>query len=487
MSDERPWVTCVMIFLDGERFIDEAIRSVVDQCGFDDWELVLVDDGSSDASTTIARRWASADSRIRYLEHDGHANRGMSASRNAGVAAARGDFVGFLDCDDLWLPSRLAHARRVSEAHPDADLIVGATYRWHGWTGRADDVARDQLHVLPPVPTGVVLAPGVLFEAIYADPPWWNELAMCGFLVRQSVLMALGGLEAEYRGLFEDQVLYVKLSLGATAIVDPRPVALYRQHDASTCAVSIASGEWTPLGDSPPLRRFLDWMSEYVERTAIDDRSRQIARRNAAFDWASSGTAVWVPPVSSRWWRRVIPPPVRRAARRHRHRADRTPLAERWSEQFLRPAVAAANGRTLLVGSRRATRRWTSRVPLEPSPRRATTWRSAGRPTRHRRAQFDTIIVPLGAAHSPASSVARFVADRLAPGGTAYLVAPATSGLAVTLGRALPDAAVMVEPLGNADIGDALRRSTTVADGPMVLADRPDPIARVLDAITVRR
>jgi len=76
MAGVDPRASCVLIFLDGERFIDEAIRSVVGQQGCDDWELVLVDDGSTDASTAIARRWAATDpDRIRYVEHPGHANR----------------------------------------------------------------------------------------------------------------------------------------------------------------------------------------------------------------------------------------------------------------------------------------------------------------------------------------------------------------------------------------------------------------------------
>ena len=115
---DAPAVTCVLIFLDGAHFIDEAIRSVVAQGDDVDWELILVDDGSTDESTAIARRWAAADPRIRYLEHDGHANRGMSASRNAGVAAARGELIGFLDCDDVWLPSALAHGLRVLRPPP---------------------------------------------------------------------------------------------------------------------------------------------------------------------------------------------------------------------------------------------------------------------------------------------------------------------------------------------------------------------------------
>ena len=90
------------------------------QAGFDDWELILVDDGSTDASTAIAKAWAASDpARIRYVEHDDHQNRGMSASRNLGVAVARGRYVAFLDCDDVWLPSALAHRTRVAAAYPD--------------------------------------------------------------------------------------------------------------------------------------------------------------------------------------------------------------------------------------------------------------------------------------------------------------------------------------------------------------------------------
>ena len=125
-----------MTCFNGERFLDEAIASVVGQQACDDWELILVEDGSTDASPTIARRWAERDpGRIRYLEHDGHVNRGASAARNLGMRAARGEFVGFLDCDDIWLPSALAHRLRVLEANPRADALVGRCARWYSWTG----------------------------------------------------------------------------------------------------------------------------------------------------------------------------------------------------------------------------------------------------------------------------------------------------------------------------------------------------------------
>ena len=92
-----PCVSVITIFLNAERFLAEAIESVLAQ-SFDNLELILVDDGSTDSSTDIAKRYAGRhEFRIRYLEHPGHANRGMSASRNLGISSATGDFIAFID------------------------------------------------------------------------------------------------------------------------------------------------------------------------------------------------------------------------------------------------------------------------------------------------------------------------------------------------------------------------------------------------------
>src|SRR5213593_4271602 len=97
-------VSVIMIFLDEEKFILEAIESVFAQT-YDNWELLLVDDGSRDASTQIAQRSAEQNpGKVRYLEHEGHQNRGMSTSRNMGIRHAKGNYIAFLDADDVWLP-----------------------------------------------------------------------------------------------------------------------------------------------------------------------------------------------------------------------------------------------------------------------------------------------------------------------------------------------------------------------------------------------
>src|SRR5262245_58400693 len=106
MSD-APLVSAIIIFLDEERFLAEAIETSIGQ-DYPDWELWLVDDGSTDRSTAIAREFAARmPDRIRYCEHEGHANRGMSAGRNLGLDHARGGYIGFLDADDVWEPEKL--------------------------------------------------------------------------------------------------------------------------------------------------------------------------------------------------------------------------------------------------------------------------------------------------------------------------------------------------------------------------------------------
>jgi glycosyltransferase involved in cell wall biosynthesis len=155
-----PRVSTVAIFLNAERFLEEAIASVLAQT-FTDWELLLVDDGSSDGSSEIAHRYARKDERICYVEHAGHENRGAAASRNAGVQQSRGEFVAFLDSDDVWFPQKLARQISIFDAHPELALVFGASEYWHSWTGNSGDEDRDEI-VLPGIRPGEVIEPPLL-------------------------------------------------------------------------------------------------------------------------------------------------------------------------------------------------------------------------------------------------------------------------------------------------------------------------------------
>jgi glycosyltransferase involved in cell wall biosynthesis len=93
----------------------EAIESVLVQ-GFGDYELIVVDDGSTDRTGEMLRSYGD---RLRTLRQ---ANRGVSAARNAGTAAARGEWIAFLDSDDLWLPRKLERQVAFLEDRPDAEI-----------------------------------------------------------------------------------------------------------------------------------------------------------------------------------------------------------------------------------------------------------------------------------------------------------------------------------------------------------------------------
>src|SRR5262249_43659184 len=116
-------VTVIVIFLDEARFIREAIDSVFAQT-HQQWELLLVDDGSRDQSSGIARSIADQHpEKIWYLEHAGHQNLGMSASRNLGIRHAKGKYIAFLDADDVWWPVKLEQQLAILRAYPSAEMV----------------------------------------------------------------------------------------------------------------------------------------------------------------------------------------------------------------------------------------------------------------------------------------------------------------------------------------------------------------------------
>jgi len=122
---ENPRVSVVTIFLNAKKFIEEAIESVLAQT-YKDWELLLVDDGSTDTSTKIARGFAKQHpAKVRYLEHKGHENRGMSESRNLGIRNANGKYIAFLDADDVWRPEKLERQVPILESQPSVAMVYG--------------------------------------------------------------------------------------------------------------------------------------------------------------------------------------------------------------------------------------------------------------------------------------------------------------------------------------------------------------------------
>jgi glycosyltransferase involved in cell wall biosynthesis len=116
----NPRVTVLMPVFNHERFVDEAIASVVAQ-DFADFELLLVDDGSTDRTPQILQAWAQRDARIVVVTLPG--NQGITAALNVGLGHARAPYVARLDSDDIMMPRRLAAQAAVLDAEPGVVLV----------------------------------------------------------------------------------------------------------------------------------------------------------------------------------------------------------------------------------------------------------------------------------------------------------------------------------------------------------------------------
>lgn len=118
-----PIVSVIMPAFNSETFIEESVRSVLAQT-FTDFELLIIDDGSTDGTAT--RLAQIHDPRLKVIHHE--SNRGVSAAGNTGIRAASGTFICCIGSDDIWLPSKLAEQIAVTHAEPD----VGVVYSWLG-------------------------------------------------------------------------------------------------------------------------------------------------------------------------------------------------------------------------------------------------------------------------------------------------------------------------------------------------------------------
>jgi glycosyltransferase involved in cell wall biosynthesis len=270
-----PVVSVVVIFKDAKAFLVDAIESVRAQT-FGAWELLLVDDGSTDGSTAIAcSQTAAGDARVHYLQHPGHVNRGMSATRNLGISRARGEFVAFLDADDVLVPTALAEQVALLDAHPGVGMVYGPLEYWHGWTGDPEDTDRDFVHPVG-VPTERIYEPPALIALFLRN----IAFAPSGMLLRRQLVEDLGGFEESFRDLYEDQVFAAKVCRTTPVYVSGRCWYRYRQHPGSACLTAQREGR-LDASRGP----FLRWLVAYLEREGLaGDEASRMARIELGLD-----------------------------------------------------------------------------------------------------------------------------------------------------------------------------------------------------------
>jgi glycosyltransferase involved in cell wall biosynthesis len=219
-----PLVSVVLNLRNGAPTLREAIDSVLAQ-SFRDWELIVWDDRSTDDSAALVSQYR--DPRIRYsLSPDDVA---LGQARRDAIAPATGEWVAFLDQDDVWLPRKLE--QQLALADNGVGLIYGRTVRFYPG-GRERDY--DQAHEYRPLPEGDI------FAQLFTESCF---IAMSSAMFRRSAIADVGSIPDEVR-IIPDYYLYVAVARKFRARAVQQVVCRYRMHaDSMSHVVAVAMHE----------------------------------------------------------------------------------------------------------------------------------------------------------------------------------------------------------------------------------------------------
>jgi len=227
-----PTFSVIMPVYNHAAYVDGAIASVVAQTR-EDWELWIVNDGSTDDSATIADRWAWRDNRIHLIHQP---NAGPAAARNEGFRRTRAPWLAFLDSDDLYYPDTLAAYGEFIDAHPDVSFFYGYRYRL---------TADGSVTELPPHFQQVVTGAAELFGSMYL-----SHLCVC---YRRELFATVGGYDERLHNA-EDYDLYLRLSRHTPFHPLGRATGLRRRHG---CNISRRTGH-NRMVQAAVLRRYFE-------------------------------------------------------------------------------------------------------------------------------------------------------------------------------------------------------------------------------------
>jgi len=202
-------VSVVVPAYNAERTLERTLRSISEQT-VEVSEIIVVDDGSSDATADTARRYAATDPRVRLVPQK---NGGASAARNTGIATANGDFVAFLDADDVWLPHKLERQLEVFEQHPEVGAVQAGAVHVDG-----------DLRPLFPLPCnpGPMHPMEVLrFRNLPAFPTT--------LVLRRDAIATIGVFDTSL-AILEDWEFSLRASIRSVLWSVEEPLALYRVH-----------------------------------------------------------------------------------------------------------------------------------------------------------------------------------------------------------------------------------------------------------------
>lgn len=207
-----PKISVVIPCYNQAHYLGEAVRSVLCQT-YQDFEIIVVDDGSTDETFQVA---ASFGERVRCVRQE---NRGLAGARNTGILNARGEFIGLLDADDMWLPSYLSTMLMTFDIYP----TIGAAYC--GWQ-YIDSTGK----LLPRTNIRVVLP-----EKAYQAMVFMDFLIPSGVFVRRECFDRIGLFDENFRTAqgCEDWDMWIRVLTKYSMVGAPQVLVKYRAHNCN--------------------------------------------------------------------------------------------------------------------------------------------------------------------------------------------------------------------------------------------------------------
>ncbi len=205
--NSKPLVSVLMTAYNREKYIADAIESVINST-YKNWELIIVDDRSTDNTVEIAQKYAKQDSRIRIYVND--KNLGDYPNRNKAASYAHGKYLKYVDADDMLYPYGLEQLVYYMEQFPDAGYGLCS-------------LPQDRERIYP-----FSLSPEQAYRRHYIENKWIFHKAPLSSIIKRSVFEATGGFSGKpYLG---DMELWLKLSQKYSVVLMPHGIVWYRIH-----------------------------------------------------------------------------------------------------------------------------------------------------------------------------------------------------------------------------------------------------------------
>jgi glycosyltransferase involved in cell wall biosynthesis len=202
-----PKISVIINCYNGEKYLREAIQSVYDQT-FVDWEIIFWDDASTDDSAMIAGTY---DGRLRYFR--GEKALSLGQARNRALEKALGEYVAFLDQDDLWLPEKLKRQTEILDENSDVALVYTNYYKLKQNGKKYPGYRKRQPE-------------GNIFEGLL----YYYAICISTVMVRRDAFFGLDSLFDETMNLAEETDVFMRILYKAKASYLAEPLALYRMH-----------------------------------------------------------------------------------------------------------------------------------------------------------------------------------------------------------------------------------------------------------------